>query len=66
MRGKITGYASEICWWQGHIGQEVPVLDVYEPTGFIKISITRTQQGFEDQPYEIQGWIPPEFLEVSN
>ncbi len=55
---QIVSYASEICWWIGCLGQISPVLEVYEPTGYIKIRVTRTQEGFEDQPYAIEGWIP--------
>lgn len=60
---KIVGVASEICWWRECVGQQSPVLDTYEPTGFIKIRVTVTERGFEDQPYQKEGWISPEYIE---
>ncbi|AKQ08443.1 hypothetical protein PQE66_gp128 [Bacillus phage PBC2] len=53
---------SHISWWNDLIGQVVPVLEVYEKTGYVKIEALRTEEGFE--PYKIQGWINPECLDV--
>jgi hypothetical protein len=61
---KIIGIASEICWWIDCVGQTSPVLEIYEPTGFIKIRLTRREKGFEDEPYEIEGWIDPQYVEM--
>jgi hypothetical protein len=55
----ITKYASEICWWIGCLRQICPVLETYEPTGFLKIRVMRTEVGFEDEPFEFEGWIDP-------
>lgn len=57
---KITGIASPICWWSDCVGQECPVLDVYQPTGFIQIRVQRTELGFP--PYPVEGWISPEYV----
>lgn len=61
---KITGIASNICWWIDCVGQECPVLDVYEPTGFIQIEVVRREKFFEDEPYTIKGWIDPQYVEI--
>jgi hypothetical protein len=60
---KIIGIASEICWWINCVGQICPVLEVYEPTGYIKIKVIITEKGFEDEPYEVKGWIEPQYVE---
>lgn len=56
---QIIGLASPICWWKDCLGQISPVLEVYEPTGFIKIRVT--EKGFE--PYEQEGWIDTKYVE---
>lgn len=61
---QIISYASEICWWMGYVGQVCPVLEVYEPTGFIKIRVIMTEKYFEYEPFPVEGWIPPEYIKV--
>lgn len=60
---RITGYGSNICWWMGCLNQICPVLEVYEPTGYIKIRAMRTEVHFEDQSFPIEGYIPSQFVE---
>lgn len=59
----ITALASEICWWSDCLGQVCPVLEKYEPTQYIKIRVVRVEQGFEHEPYDVEGWIPERFVE---
>lgn len=60
---KIIGSASSICWWIDCVGQICPVLEVYESTGYIKIQVARTEFGFEDKPFKVEGWIDPQYVE---
>lgn len=64
---KITGYSSPICWWQGCLGRIATVLDVYEPTNYIKVRLTRPVEPYwvgcicpEEQR---EGWMPAEYVE---
>jgi hypothetical protein len=61
---RITKYASDICWWQGCLGQESEVFEI-EPTEYIKIKVNKTDPRVIEYPtYEIEGWIPLECVEV--
>lgn len=60
---KISTLDSDVCWWKDCIGQISPVLDYYQPTGFIKIRVAMTEPGFEDEPFCVEGWVPPHCVE---
>ena len=60
---KIISYASNICWWYGCINQTYDVLEIDDSHGYIKIRITYVEKGFEDEPFEIEGWINPVHVE---
>jgi hypothetical protein len=64
-RVKIIKYSSDICWWTDCIGQESDVLEVYEPTGYIRIKVTKTDPNvLIDPTYELEGYIPSDCIEV--
>jgi hypothetical protein len=53
-------------WWADCLGQVSQVLDVYEPTGFMKVRLHKRTywDGAIDAYYQFEGWIPPDVVEV--
>lgn len=64
-RVRITKYASDICWWMDCLGQESEVLEVYEPTNYIRIKVKKNDPYvIGNGDYELEGYLPFDCVEV--
>lgn len=65
MKVKITKYASNICWWMGNIDQECEVLEIYEPTNYMRIKVKKYDPNvIGNGEYELEGYIPSDCVEI--
>lgn len=65
MKVKIIKYASNIYWWMGYLGQECEVLEIYEPTNYIKIKVKKYDLNvIGNGIYELEGYIPFDCVKI--
>ncbi len=67
---RISGAPSPLAWFYPMVGQVSQVLEVYEPTGFIKVRLMAPVPEYDwcvQKPIErhrqVEGWLDPLFTE---